>query len=134
MAEAKAAYLQKSGERVCYLELASSHWQRLKGLMFRRRISACKGMLLSPCSGVHTFWMRFPIDVLALDSDYRVIGLDDWVFPWRISFRSLTLRTRHVIELSAGRCAELGITNGDLIDIRTERPACSGAGSNQISN
>ncbi|MDX1926557.1 MAG: DUF192 domain-containing protein, partial [Pirellulaceae bacterium] len=49
------------------LEIASTFWSRFVGLQFRRELPKHSGLWLSPCSSIHTCFMRFPIDVLMLD-------------------------------------------------------------------
>jgi hypothetical protein len=56
-------------------------------------------MLLVPCEGIHTFGMKFPIDVVFLDREYRVIKTAESVPPRRIRF---CLRAHSTLELPAG--------------------------------
>jgi len=57
---------------------------RLLGLMFRGRPLTDEAYHLVPCNSVHTFFMRFPIDVLFLDADSRVLRIVGGVEPWRV--------------------------------------------------
>lgn len=59
-------------------------WKRLKGLMFRTSIGRDEGLLLTPCNGVHTFFMRFEIDVMFLNSDLEVVRLCERLRPNRL--------------------------------------------------
>jgi uncharacterized membrane protein (UPF0127 family) len=70
-------------------------------------------MWITPSSGVHTFWMRMRIDIVALDSRMRVIRLGHAVRPWRLS--GLSLKTRSVLELPAGQIQACGIQTGDVM-------------------
>lgn len=56
-------------------ERASSFLARLRGLMFRSSLPGNGGMVIEPNSSVHTFWMRFPIDVVFVDRQDRVVGI-----------------------------------------------------------
>ena len=78
------------------LEIADTFWKRLKGLQFRRSIPQGSGLLLSPCSSLHTCFMRFPIDVIHLDAKNRVLSISRNVRPWRLHF--CPRGTHHVIE------------------------------------
>src|SRR5258708_25952894 len=67
--------------------LANTHWLRLKGLMgtAAENFPAGKALWIVPCHGVHTFAMRFPIDVVYLDGQKVVIHLERNLLPWRMA-------------------------------------------------
>ena len=91
------------------LEWARDIWGRTRGLMFRAVLAPDQGMLIEPCSSIHTCFMRFAIDVVYLSADHEVIRVVPALGPWRIS---LEPRARAVLELAAHRAAELGIAAG----------------------
>jgi uncharacterized protein len=64
--------------------VASSRASRLLGLALLHREGAGEGLLIPRCRSVHTFGMRFPLDLLFLGEDGRVVRLDRAVPPWRI--------------------------------------------------
>lgn len=66
-----------------HLEIADSFWKRLLGLQFRHSLSDGYGLLLSPCSTLHTCFMRFSIDVIMLDRENVVLGMKSKIRPWR---------------------------------------------------
>jgi uncharacterized protein len=47
---------------------------RMRGFILRRPPVAGEGLFLAPCRGVHTYWMRFPLDVLLIDESGHVIA------------------------------------------------------------
>lgn len=65
------------------LEVADGPWSRFRGLQLRRGLPPGSGLLLVPCPSVHTFFMRFPIDVLLLDRQGVVVAVRRAVRPWR---------------------------------------------------
>src|SRR5438876_12044931 len=67
------------------LRIAETHWSRFRGLMCADASSfhAGRGLWLVPSRGVHTFAMRFPIDVLYLDRETTVLHLVQNPKPWR---------------------------------------------------
>lgn len=65
------------------LEMATTFWTRFVGLQFRRQLRPQEGLLLRPCSSLHTCFMRFPIDVVMLSCDNVVLGVKHAVRPWR---------------------------------------------------
>lgn len=69
---------------VARLIVADRFWSRFKGLQWRRRLPDAEGLLLVPCRSVHTFWMRFSIDILFLDETGRVLEIRRRVPPWRM--------------------------------------------------
>ena len=80
--------------------------------MFRSELPAGTGLVIDPCSSIHTFWMRFPIDVLYVDKNGTVLRADRAMKPWRIG----PLFVRHgrlVIELPAGTIDRTRTERGD---------------------
>jgi uncharacterized membrane protein (UPF0127 family) len=66
-------------------ELATSHWARFWGLMGRRTMPDDAGLVLRPCSSVHMFFMRFPIDVVFADANGVVVKVIERMRPWRMA-------------------------------------------------
>jgi uncharacterized protein len=86
---------------------------RMKGLLGKRELSAGEGILIQPAPSIHTFFMRFPIDVVFLAKNGEVMKIAPNVGPWRM--RSCR-RAFAVLELPAGEAELRGITVGDHID------------------
>lgn len=93
---------------------ARSFVARLFGLLGRRPLAAGEGLLLEPCSSVHTFGMRYPIDVVMLDGENRVLSTRSALAPARLA---ATPRTRRVLELPPNSLAALGIAPGAKLSI-----------------
>jgi uncharacterized membrane protein (UPF0127 family) len=93
--------------------VAESFGLRLRGLLGRSSLPAGEGMLIRRESSVHTFFMRFAIDVVFLDADGRVLRVDANVGPWRLK---ACRRARSVLELAAGEAR--GLSVGDRIVVR----------------
>ncbi|MEV0487411.1 DUF192 domain-containing protein [Streptomyces sp. NPDC050508] len=98
------------------LEFATSYRARTKGLLGRDAIDGA--MLLSPASSVHTFRMRFPIDVAYLDRNLKVIAVHT-MRPGRLGLPRL--RSRHVLEAEAGVMAGWGLGVGARVTVETEQ-------------
>ena len=92
--------------------VADSPLGRLKGLLGRNNLPVGEGILLRPASAVHTFFMRFPIDVVFLDRDFRVLSMRTRLRPWRAA---ACRGARAVLELHAGECDRLGAMVGDRL-------------------
>ena len=79
--------------------VADRFFTRLRGLLFRKPLAAGEGLILVPCSSIHTFGMGYSIDVVFLDPDCRVVRLVHALPPRRI--RSAP-GAKMVLELAAG--------------------------------
>lgn len=93
----------------------ATYLARLRGLLGTDSLSPDAGLLLDPSSGVHTFGMRYSIDVVALDRNLRVAGLWHSVAPGRIC--GLGFRTHSVLELHDGHIRACGLAVGDQLSI-----------------
>ncbi len=82
------------------LRLATTFWQRLRGLQFRRALHWDEGLLIVPCRSIHTHWMWFSIDVAMLSRDGEVLALHHSVRPWRMVAGPKL--TQAVLEVPAG--------------------------------
>lgn len=97
------------------LVIAGSMFSRMKGLLGRDRLQDGEALLIKPCMGVHTFGMRFPIDVIFLDKQNKVIATTKDMTPNRMS--ALHFSADSVLELSAGVLDSCEVSTGDTIDI-----------------
>jgi hypothetical protein len=94
---------------------AASAWERLRGLLGRAPLAADEALLLEPCSSVHTFGMRYPIDLAYLDRDGRVLRVVARVKPARLSARP---GARATLEMAAGAAEALGLRPGERLEWR----------------
>ncbi|MEW1655800.1 DUF192 domain-containing protein [Streptomyces sp. NPDC093707] len=95
------------------LEVAASYRARTRGLLGRDGIDGA--LLLTPASGVHSFRMRFAIDVAYLNRDLRVVDVCT-LRPGRLG--RPRLRARHVLEAEAGAMARWGVRRGVRVRVR----------------
>lgn len=96
-------------------EVARSFLARGRGLMGRAELAPGAGLLIEPCSSVHSFFMRFPIDVVFVSRQHRVVGLTAAMPPYRPYAGARG--ARYVVELPAGTIASTGTAVGDLLRI-----------------
>ena len=89
---------------------------RRKGLLGRDGLPQNCALLIAPCNAIHTFFMKFPIDVAFVARDGRVVKVRPTLLAWRIAF---ALRAYAVIELPAGTLASSDTVPGDVLSIRT---------------
>jgi uncharacterized membrane protein (UPF0127 family) len=97
------------------IAVADSFATRFLGLMGREGLDAGHGMWIKPSSGVHTMWMRFTIDVVALDRNRKVCALWPRLKPWRIS--PVSTKIASVVELPPGSIQKMGIEVGDQLEV-----------------
>ena len=98
-------------------EVADTFVRRFRGLMGRRDIGGADAMVIRPAGSVHTFFMRFPIDVVYRDRDDRVVKVVEALRPWRMS---AARGAKSVVELPAGDAARRGIEEGVMLEIHRE--------------
>jgi uncharacterized membrane protein (UPF0127 family) len=104
---------RENGDVVCdKCVVADSPVSRMRGLLGRSELRPGEGLLLRPASAIHTWFMRFPIDAVFLDRDWRVVGIADNVRPWRARSRR---GAKAVLELPAGESARRQLAVGDLL-------------------
>ncbi len=91
---------------------ADRPWSRLRGLLGRAplRAAAAQALWLVPCAGVHTFGMSYPLDIVFLDRDNRVIDCCENLRPWRAR---QCHGARHTVELAPGGIAALAPVHGE---------------------
>jgi uncharacterized protein len=89
-----------SGEVVCQkMVVAKNILARMKGLMFSQSLPDCDGFLISPCNSIHTFFMLYPLDIVFLDEDFKVVKIIRNLSPWRMTW--IYFKARHVLEMKA---------------------------------
>lgn len=99
-------------------EEARSWWARGWGLLGRRELPEGTGLIIDPCSSIHTFFMAFPIDVAYVAADGRVVTMAHALRPWRLG--PFARKVRYVVELPAGALAGSGTVPGDYLDLLPE--------------
>ena len=95
------------------VEVADEGAKRRKGLLGRQELRAGEGLWIRPCEAVHTFGMRFPIDLVYLDCKLRVKKVRSGMRPWR---HSACLTAHSVLELASGTIQETQTKPGDRIE------------------
>jgi uncharacterized membrane protein (UPF0127 family) len=100
------------------LEVADTHWSRLRGLLGSSEADFMNGggLWIRPCCGVHTLGMRFAIDVVYLDLSSTVIHIESNLQPWR--FAPVRVQARSVLELPPHTASSTGTLLGDRIVIK----------------
>jgi len=96
--------------------IASTSKERKTGLLKHDRLEPGDGLWITPCEGVHTAGMKFPIDVLFLTRKRKVVKIRAAMPRWRMA---LCLWAHSVLELPSGMAAETGTAAGDQLEFET---------------
>jgi uncharacterized membrane protein (UPF0127 family) len=98
------------------VDVADTSSTRRTGLLKHDRLEAGQGLWITPCESVHTFFMKFPIDLVYLDKQKKVRKVRHAVPAWRLS---MCLSARSILELPAGTAEQSGTVAGDQLVFET---------------
>lgn len=96
------------------IRVADTPATRIIGLMFRKSIKGADGLLLDPCNSIHTFFMRYSLDVVFLSKTNQVVKVIRNLKPWRMTF--IYFKARKTLELPAGKLPS-DILEGDILEV-----------------
>jgi len=94
--------------------VADTFFARLKGLLGRTCLLEGEALVITHCQSIHMFFMNFPIDVVFVDRQNRVVGLVRGIKPFCLS--PVFLMANYAIELAEGSIEKSNINIGDLIE------------------
>jgi len=123
---AKSPYVTLKNEQFI-VELAETSEKQALGLMFREQMADDHGMLfLFPSEAIRSFWMkntRIPLDIFYFDEELKLVSVAEHTKPCRTqrcpSYPS-TGPAKYVLELNAGKAAELGVKTGDILELHLD--------------
>lgn len=92
---------------------ATNTFSRMLGLMFSEKLPDCDGFLISPCNSIHTFFMRYSLDVLFLDKNFKIVKVIYDLTPWKMTW--IYFKSRHVLEMKAGTMKK-GLNAGETLE------------------
>lgn len=101
------------------VEVARGFIRQLVGLIGRREFPRGSALVIPGCRQVHTFFMRFAIDVVFLDAQNRILCVEADVRPYRVT--RYCRGAARAIEFPAGIVAEYRLKPGDTVVISEER-------------
>ena len=90
---------------------------RRTGLLKHESLPEGQALIIAPSNAIHTFWMRFAIDVAFVRRDGQVVKVRSAVKPWRIA---AAWRGYAVVEMAAGQMSDSDTRPGDVLQV-TER-------------
>lgn len=95
-------------------DVADSSAKRRTGLLKHDSLAPGDGLWIVPCESVHSFFMKFPIDLVYLDRKHKVRKIRHRMRPWRLS---VCLSAHSILELPAGILEATGTQSGDQLQI-----------------
>ena len=98
------------------IDLADTSRKRRVGLLKHTELRPGEGLWIVPCESVHTFFMKFAIDLLYVDRKNIVRKIVPGVPPWRLS---MCLSAHSIVELAAGSIEPTGTRKGDQLDFES---------------
>lgn len=99
-------------EEIWDITIAESFWERFRGLMGKKSLPEHTALWITKCGSIHCCFMKFPIDVVYLNKDEKVLKIET-VKPWRIG--SFVRGADSVLEMNKGEAAKL--KPGSTVDI-----------------
>jgi len=93
--------------------IANTPFMRMKGLLGKKELKKGQALILDPCNSIHTFFMRFPIDILFLDKNNKIIKTISCLKPFRLT--SIYFNATSAVELPIGTIQSLSIQKGDIL-------------------
>ena len=105
--------------------MADTFLSRLVGLLGTSSLPADSCLFLNASLGVHTFGMKYPIDIVALDRERRILGIWEQVPPRKV--RAVGLKTSSILELQAGVARQCGLLVGDRLRVKPVHAAADAA-------
>lgn len=99
------------GENV---KIANSFLSRLQGLMFIKEMVGFDGLLIKRCNSIHNFFVRFPIDAIFLDANFKIVKIKRNFRPWAIS--GMYFRATQVLEIKGGSLSD-EINENDYLEV-----------------
>ncbi|MBV8818522.1 MAG: DUF192 domain-containing protein [Acidobacteriaceae bacterium] len=100
-------------------DIADTSEKRRTGLLKHSSLNRGEGLWIAPCEAVHTIGMKFPIDVLYLDKQRRILKVRNSMPKWRVS---ACLRAHSVLELPAGISEHTQTVPGDQLEFEKYEP------------
>jgi len=119
--------VQVGGRDLCLAEVAENPWTRAVGLLGRRELPEGRALWIRPCRSVHTFFMRFAIDVVYLAEDGTVVKTCPHLRPFRLSMGGR--RAHSVVELPPGFLEQARLQIGERLSLSpVDEEASTGGG------
>jgi uncharacterized protein len=95
----------------------TNFFERMRGLLGSQKLGNDEGLLIAPCSSVHTFGMRYSIDIIFLDNQLNIVKIVNSLKPWRMAACN---SASMVLELCNDNINNLQVKAGQQLEWRDE--------------
>jgi uncharacterized protein len=112
------------------ISYANTWLLRARGLLGRPKLSPTEGLLITPCNSIHTFGMKYALDIIYLSKSMRVIKIVENVHPLKINYY---FKSHSVLELTAGAARNFNISVDNSLTL-TPLKSLNGNTSESIYN
>lgn len=97
------------------VSVANTFFSRMRGLIGKSFLANDEALVITKCTSIHMFFMRFPIDAIFVDSDNQVVGIVSGIKPFQLS--KIYWKASFVIEIAAGVISVSKTGVGDILEI-----------------
>lgn len=113
----KEAAIYLENQKLTNIYIADRFWTRFMGMMGKspEQITQMGGLLIKPCSQIHMFFMKTPIDVVYLDRRDKIVKIDYEVPIWKCCKR--VKESASVLELPKGTAIQMGLKENDRLEV-----------------
>lgn len=116
MADTYTVIIEENGRVLAdKIEIAETLASRSQGLLGRQSLDPGQGLLIRPCSSIHMFFMKFPIDAIFLSKDLKVVRIAHSLMPWRLS--GCMFGCYQVLEMCSGVAKNCSLSKGNTLKL-----------------
>jgi uncharacterized membrane protein (UPF0127 family) len=126
-AQPEVSIMTKEGREIVFqVEVADTPAKREMGLQYRRELDEDRGMIfLFAAEEQLSFWMKntpIPLDMIFISGERKIVGIVENTVPFSLESRSVSGRSRYVLEINGGLSRRYGFTAGDNVNFRGFSP------------
>ena len=96
------------------VKVAKGSVERMIGLMFKKEMNGFDGLLIDPCNSIHTFFMKYHLDLIFIGKGNRIVKIIRNIAPWRMTW--MYYKSHKVLELKGGTLPN-GVNEGDILEV-----------------
>lgn len=101
-------------QEIIEVKFADTTFSRMKGLMGKKNIDFA--LFFNKCNNIHTFFMKEPIDVIYIDKNSIIVGIENPIVPWRIG--KIVFKAKSLIELPKNTINKYNINIGQKVNFK----------------
>lgn len=111
-----AAVYKGENKIVGEIKIADTYFRRMLGLMPVKVLAEDKGILLKPCKQVHTFHMKYAIDVIFLSKDNSILHIENNLVPNKVT--KYYKQAYSILEMASGKVKKNSLAVGDVLSFK----------------